>query len=136
LNRNGRQGGEQPDDSCKLCESSENTMHLMFECKNFSEPLWATMESIIKETIRKESNGEDSFNIRLHAFLVMYIVTTSVPSEYVGDVMILLQEMKRNIICHRFKRKTSDVGTIMFERHRLLAHLSITMQKILSLRKY
>jgi hypothetical protein len=136
LSRDGGQGREQLDDSCKLCGIKENTMHLMFECENYSEPLWATTEYIIKETVRRVGNGEDSYNIRLHAFLIMYSVTTGVPSKHVKDIMILIQEIKRNIVYRRFKRETSNVGVTTFGRHRLLAHLSITVQKIQSLRKY
>jgi hypothetical protein len=51
LSRNGGQGGEQLDDSSKLCGNEEDTMYLMFECGNYSEPLWATTENIIKETV-------------------------------------------------------------------------------------
>jgi hypothetical protein len=136
LSRNGGQGGEQLYDSCKLCGNKENTMHLMFEFGNNSEPLWATTENITKETVRREGNGEDSYNIRLHVFLIMYGVTTGVPSKYFKDIIILIQKIKRNIVYRRFKRETSNVGVTTFGRHRLLAHLSITVQKIPSLRKY
>ncbi len=106
----------------------ENTMHLLFECANYSEPMWATLERIIKETLRKESNEEDLFGARSHAFLVMYYVTTGVPAKYVGDVMILIQEIKRNIVHRRLWRETTGVGITTFGRHRLLAHLSITVR--------
>jgi hypothetical protein len=89
LSRDGEPGGERPDGLCKLCGRRENTMHLMFECSSYSEPLWATEESLIKETIRTESHGEDTFNCRLHAFLVMYNVLTGVPAKYAGDAMVL-----------------------------------------------
>jgi hypothetical protein len=39
FSRNGGQGGEHLDDSCKLCENKESTMHLMFEGGNYSESL-------------------------------------------------------------------------------------------------
>jgi hypothetical protein len=64
----------------------------------------------------------------------MYSVTTGVPSKRVKDIMILIQEIKRNTVYRRFKRETSNVGVTTFGRHRLLAHLSV--QKIRSLRKY
>jgi hypothetical protein len=111
-------------------------MHLMFECSSYTEPLWAIVENLVKETIRTISNGEIEFNGRFHAFLVMYNISTSVPAKYTGDVMVLIQEIKRNIIYRRFRRETDGVGITTFDRPRLLAHLSITVQKIRNLRKY
>jgi hypothetical protein len=108
----------------------------MFDCSNYSEPLWAIVENLVKETIRTISNGEIEFNGRLHTFLVMYNISTSVPAKYTGDVMVLIQEIKRKIIYRRFRRETDGVGITTFGRPRLLAHLSITVQKICNLRKY
>jgi hypothetical protein len=136
LSRKGEPGGEEIDGLCKLCRERENTMHLMFECTSYSEPLWTLVENLVKETIRTMSNGEIEFNGRFHAYLVMYNISTNVPTKYTRDVMILIQETKRNIIYRRFRRKTNGVGITTFNRLRLLAHLSITVQKICNLRKY
>jgi hypothetical protein len=59
-----------------------------------------------------------------------------VPAKYTGDVMVLIQEIKRNIIYCRFRRETDGVGITTFDIHRFLAHLSITVQKICTLSKY
>ncbi len=98
-------------------------MHLMFECSNYSEPLWAILENLVKETIWTMGNWEIEFNGRLHAFLEMYNISTGVPAKYTGDVMVLIQKIKRNIIYHRFRRETDGVGITRFDRPRLLAHL-------------
>ncbi len=45
---------ERANDNGKLCEHKENTMHLLFECEKYSEPLWAFTESIFNEAIRAE----------------------------------------------------------------------------------
>jgi hypothetical protein len=58
------------------------------------------------------------------------------PAEYSKNIMILIQEVKRNIVLRRFKRETSDLGVTTFGRRRLLAHLSITVRKIRDLRRY
>jgi hypothetical protein len=50
--------------------------------------------------------------------------------------MILIQEIKRNIVLRRFKRETTDVRTTSFGRIRLYAHIAIVNEKIRSLRKY
>ncbi len=93
LSRAGEPGGAGLDGLCKLCRGRENTMHLMFECSNYSKLLWAIVENLVKETIRTISNGEIEFNGRFHAFLVMYNISTSVPAKYTGDVMVLIQEI-------------------------------------------
>jgi hypothetical protein len=46
----GGPGGEYPEDTCKLCRVKENTMHLMFTCEKYSEPLWAVVSDVLKET--------------------------------------------------------------------------------------
>jgi hypothetical protein len=109
-------GGEHPVDTCKLCGVKENTMHLMFECEKYSEPLWAVVSDVLKETVNRESKGKENLNTRLHAFLVLYNVTTGLPAEYIKNIMILIQEVKRNIALHRFKRETSDSGATTFGR--------------------
>jgi hypothetical protein len=132
----GGPGGEHPEDTCKLCGAKENTMHLMFECERYSEPLWAVVSDVLKETIKRKSQGRENPNTRMHAFLVLYNVTVGMPAEYSKNIMILIQEVKRNIVLRRFKRETSDLGVTTFGRRRLLAHLSITVRKIRDLRRY
>jgi hypothetical protein len=92
----------------------------MVECGNYSEPKLATSENIINKAVRRESNREDSFNIRLHAFLIMHNVTIGVPSKYA------------KYSYHGLKRETSNVGVTTFERNRLLAHLSLQCKKYVS----
>jgi hypothetical protein len=95
LSRDGEPGGEGPDGLCKLCGRRENTIHLMFECSNYSEPLWVILENLIKETIRTMSNGEVAFNGRLHAFLVMYNISTAVPAKYAEDIIVSDEDVGR-----------------------------------------
>jgi hypothetical protein len=80
-------------------------MHLMFECEKYSEPLWAVVSDVLKETVNRESKGKENLNTRLHAFLVLYNVTTGLPAEYIKNIMILIQEVKRNIVLCRFNPK-------------------------------
>jgi hypothetical protein len=53
----GDPGGEHPEDACKLCGIKESTMHLMFECGEYSKPLWKALGDIIKEAVARDSNG-------------------------------------------------------------------------------
>jgi hypothetical protein len=64
--------------SCTLCGGRENTMHLMFECEQYSEPLWKLLENIVKknnETIIITNDNKEPVNrIQMYAFLVLYSV--------------------------------------------------------------
>ncbi len=82
----------------------------MFKCERYSEPLRAVVGDVLKETVNRESKGKENFSKRLHAFLVLYNVTTGMPFEYIKNIMILIQEVKRNIVLRRFKWETSDSG--------------------------
>ncbi len=65
---------ERVNDNCKLCEQKENTMHLLFECKKYSELLWALTESIVKEAIRAEEGvGGTNHNF---GFMLLWCSTT------------------------------------------------------------
>jgi hypothetical protein len=108
----------------------------MFECEKYSELLWAIVGDAIKETVNRESNGEENFSYRLQVFLILNNVTAGVPSKYIKNIMVLTQEIKRNKLLRRFKRETSDSGVTTFGRRRLFAHLSITVKKMRDLRKY
>jgi hypothetical protein len=48
----------------------------------------------LKETVNREGKGKENFRNRLHAFLVLYNVTTEIPSEYIKNIMILIQEVQ------------------------------------------
>jgi hypothetical protein len=136
LNYTPEAGEVHPEDACKLCGVKENTMHLMFECEKYSEPLWATLWDILREAVARDSNGGENLSNRMHAFLVLYNVTSGIPAKYSKDIMILIQEVKRNIVLRRYKRETMDIGVTAFGRNRLYAHLAIVNGKIRSLRKY
>jgi hypothetical protein len=135
-----RQGGaiERVNDNCKLCERKENTMHLLFECEKYSEPLWALTENVIRNAIlAEEREGGTDYNFRLHAFMVLYNITGGIPNKYCKIIMIVIQEIKRNIVYRRYQRETASTGgAILYPTERLAAHLTITLQKIFSLRKY
>jgi hypothetical protein len=48
---NSRADQEAKEGRCKICNDRENTMHLMFECERYSEPLWNTLETVVKRHI-------------------------------------------------------------------------------------
>ncbi len=63
-------------------------------------------ERCFKGNRNRESKGKENLSIRLHAFLVLYNVTTGLPAKHIKNIMILIQEVKRNIVLRRFKRET------------------------------
>jgi hypothetical protein len=36
---------------CSLRRGPENTMHIMFECEQYSEPVWKLLENVINITL-------------------------------------------------------------------------------------
>jgi hypothetical protein len=72
----------------------------------------------------------------MHAFIVMYNIGTGVPNKYIKPIMVIIQEMKRNMILRRFKRETNNGVIINYNQDRLPAHLPLTVQKIQDLREY
>jgi hypothetical protein len=62
----------------------------------------------------KGVGGEDS-NFRLPAFLVLYNITSGIPSKYCRIIMILIQEIKRNMVYRRYQRETASAdGVVVF----------------------
>jgi hypothetical protein len=61
--------------SCALCGGRENIMQLMFECEQYSEPLWKLLKNAVNETIIRINDNElPTSRVKMHAFLVLYSV--------------------------------------------------------------
>jgi len=72
--------GEEFSSKCALCDKTENTMHLLFECEKYSELLWFHMSLLLQQQFNKN-------NIVIHAYNVMYCVTNmSVPQTHRLDL--------------------------------------------------
>ncbi len=112
-------------------------MHLLFECENYSEPLWTFTKKVIKIAIQPEVGGKTT-TLDCKLFSVLYNIIACIPTKYCKMIMILTQEIKQNIVYHRYQRKTASAGegVVTYSPERIIAHLTITIQKILNLRKY
>ncbi len=77
---------------------TENTMHLLFECEKFCKPLWCLFDIVNKETIRPEGNELNIRNPRMNTFVVMYNIGTGVPNKYIKPIMVIIQEIRHNMI--------------------------------------
>jgi hypothetical protein len=116
---------------CALCRGLANTMHLMFECKQYSEPLWKLLEQDVNITLRT-SNSKQTRNACLFGN-IQYMDRCAMQPGRCN--MALIQEIKRNIVYRRYTRETTN-RAIHCNCARLLAHPLITVKKLESLRKY
>jgi hypothetical protein len=124
---------EQASALCGLCGEVENTMHLLFECAQCSEPLWELVGEAITALIRQASPTAQTY--RVHAHSAIYnIYDGQVPRQHAGQVMAWFQEIKRDFIYRRFKRCTGRI--IQPDRTRLLGYLINTLGRMDSLYKY
>ena len=122
--------------NCRLCGRRENTLHLIFECEKYSEPLWNILEEAINQVhMEIEQGNVNVLRVRLHAFTVMYNMDLNIPRKLASTVMPLIQEIKRNIVFRRYKRETTAYIP-HYSRNRIAGHLLITIQKLISLKKY
>jgi hypothetical protein len=62
-------GGDIRQGKCPLCQGTENTMHLMFECPVYSEPIWGELETAINFMLLNER--PDAPRVSLHAYQVL-----------------------------------------------------------------
>jgi hypothetical protein len=121
-------------DRCSLCQGTENTMHLMFECPAYSEPLWETLSEIINDMIGMENPNATRFS--LHAFQVLYnMYKAPIPAQHAKQIAEVCQELKRNIIYRRYVRCTGGMN-IVYNRNRILSHIFNALNKMGALRKH
>jgi hypothetical protein len=131
-------GMEEPNGSlCTLCGRPENTMHLMFKCEQYSEPLWKLLELAVNTTLNRTLAREQQIpnRIEMHAYLVMYNIWMGAQCGRANAIMALIQEIKGNIVYRRYTRETTN-RAIHCNRARLQVHLLITVKKLESLRNY
>jgi hypothetical protein len=60
--------------SCALCGVQDNTMHLLFECEQYSKPIWKLLEEATNEMLHRTAEREQPHRIKKHAFLVLHRV--------------------------------------------------------------
>ena len=118
--------GEEQSSKCVLCDKTENTMHLLFECEKYSELVWYHMTRLIQQLY---SNP----NIVIHAYNVMYCVANmSVPQKHRSDFQVLIEETKRDIIRRHFLRiQTPSLSKVKYNKQKILAHIILTCNKII-----
>ena len=59
-----------PDNAaCGLCNVRENTMHLLFDCEKYSEPLWHELGNVINLDIEMQNPGGNRVELQAHNIL-------------------------------------------------------------------
>jgi len=118
--------GEDPDNAnCLLCGNMENTMHLMFECEQYSEKIWKGLSDALNHVLNIRLIG----GITLHAYNVMYNNDIRGLDGVQNDqVLYLIQEIKRNLVYRRYIRSTRGIN-IRNNNTRILAHTLLVINK-------
>ena len=123
---------------CGLCQGRENTMHLMFECEEYSEKIWAQLGKAVTEMLAEEAGreGGSPANIRLHAFQVLYNINKApIPRKHSKQVNEVIQEVKRSLVHRRYVRCTGG-NRVRYNAQRISSHLLIALKKLVGFRKY
>jgi hypothetical protein len=79
--------------------------------------------------------GEKPFMLNKIQTTVMYNMDMNIPGKLACTVMPLIQEIKRNIVFRIYKSETTAYIP-HYSRNRIAGHLLITIQKLISLKKY
>ena len=101
-----------------LCGGVENTMHLFFDCSEYPELAW----DALKDALNIISDMEN--RISVHMFNVIYNTNIrNLPEKMKKQVVLLIQEFKRSIICKRYARCTNaNLNNIIYDKDRICAH--------------
>jgi hypothetical protein len=101
----------------------------MFECEEYSEPLWTKLESIINEMLAVNALG-DNLHIRLHAYNIMYNCDiVGLETSRNDQIITLIQEIKRNMVYRRYVRCTERQRRVTYNNTRILAHILLNVSK-------
>ena len=118
-------GGDEVDSAnCQLCGQIENSMHLMFECEQYSEKIWKVLGECI--------SAIENERISLHAYNVLYNMDINKlnPTKN-NQILYLIQEIKRSLIYRRYLRSTGQGGIVNYNNTRICAHLLLVLKKTL-----
>ena len=120
------------DNRCGLCNENENMFHLMWECE-YPQKVWKQIGKIIEVL----EQNPDPPPTRINAYHVMYASKISTKVVNANEVMVLMMEIKRDILHRHFKRLVNDrLNRIENTRERILCHIINVVDKIIRYRKY
>ncbi len=113
--------------------------HLIYLCPSYAEKLWAEFGSALTQTITQFTN-EYTARIELTPKEIIYnrphpAILLRIPDKLVRFcILVLVQEIKRNIIFRRMQ--ITEPSRQEVPRLRLQAHLLSVIRKLISLLEY
>jgi hypothetical protein len=124
---------------CHRCEEVETMEHLLYLCPNYAEKLWIELGLALTQSIAQFSQ-EYTARIDLTPKEIVYnkphpailLRITDKPTQYC--ILVLVQEVKRNIIFRRMQ--LSEPVRQEVPKVRLQAHLLSVIRKLTSLLEY
>ena len=126
--------------NCQLCGQTETMEHLLHSCPHYSEKVWAEASSALTAALQK-TTATDVAQLHLTPREIVFNAIHPSIQLHVQDdkarksLILLVQEIKRNIIYRRMNPSTSARnGTV--ELLRIRAHLLNTIKKTLSFLDY
>jgi hypothetical protein len=93
---------------CYRCDEIETMEHLLYQCPNYAEKLWAEISHILTETTIQYSN-EFTARIKLTPKEIIFnkphpAIMLRIPDKLVRNViLVLIQEIKRDVIFRRMQ---------------------------------
>ena len=124
---------------CYHCDEVETMEHLLYQCPNYAEALWEEFGLTLTDTISQYSN-EYTARIELSPKEIVYYkphpaILLRLSDKLVRNtVLVLIQEVKRDIIYRRMQIKEPLRQEV--PRIRIQAHLLSVIRKLVSLLEY
>lgn len=121
--------GEVVPSVCSLCQEIENTDHIVASCPNYSEKIWDYIENVINGYMADKGRNQ---RVVLRSIHIMYNKKIQFMRKTdADDCMLLFHEVKREIYYRRMNRTGG-----MIDNRRILMHLLLLIQRLVSLKKY
>jgi hypothetical protein len=138
-NNKSYKSGLSPSPQCHRCEEIETMEHLLYLCPSYSEGLWVEFGRALTQTITQYTN-EYTARIELTPKEIIYnkphpTILLRLTDKLVRFcVLVLVQEIKRNIIFRRMQ--ITEPIRQEVPRLRMQAHLLAVIRKLSSLLEY
>jgi hypothetical protein len=132
----GRQNEPLDSGRCKLCDSMEDTAHILTDCNGYSYLLWERFNVHVTAACRRISQNHGRVSVTFNN--IMYFTRIdALAQEHVKRVRALIMEIKRDIYVRRTERCLSDrVQGRIYTEQRIDMHISIACHRIMQILAY
>ncbi len=124
--------------NCERCDQVETMEHLIYDCEQYSAPLWEEIGAVLTAALKDHADAEIPL-IRLSPIEIIYnahhpSVRIHLRQENLRQTILhLVQELKRDIIYRRMNTPENQRPLNMI---RIRAHILSTIRKTISLFQY